>query len=817
MKGSRRSFDIAILALILVCVAMLAACSRAEPTRAAATPPAAPAAPAAAENLPEANASAVIDPKEGGRVALKDGASVTIPANALSDTTVVNLSIDGAPPEVPIPRSLIGRAYEVSLEGGEVTGVTRIRLPLPATVTADQYDIAAFRWNGEVWERILGRISQGAFELGTNAPAGVLAVQGQWRYADADLSLSTVPSEPGRPTAPISVTGEYRYAALPTLQKEYVPARLLLKLDVSGGIGQITGDASADKTIAEATLLFQPNPAQAAGEIPFVYAFEIAPSALEIQPGASRYVYAVLIVDDSAAPTRRSSDAVEYTQILPIRVVGTEVVRPELQNEPPEGLRWHVRYNGQTMAQRPALTPKLPLAEFLALGGLGEYRISLETDIGGRLHVVSNEVQVVLTLPGTPTPTPTSTSAVGEEVRFTPGPVIGTPTPGESMPATPTRRTPPGAATATATPAPAASPTPQPTATATRPAWASVFWANRYTLAPGECATLNWDVQSVTSVFLNGEAVTGKEERQVCPGQTTTYTLSVTSSSGRQDYRLTIAVQESNQPTVLFSSEDYELVIGQCTTLHWETSDVNAVYLNEVGVPGVASQRECPEVTTVYTLRVVRTGSDTTIKSLTIKVLDAAQIPMRFWSEQYALATNQCTNLHWSVENVSEVYVILTGAEQGVAGIGTAQVCPTGPSQFYTLRAVTADGTSRTKRVTLSVFNPDAPGLQPNEVIAQGIVNTVNTVLDIDPNTAGDQPGYHVTIDGVYPLFRGAGDCCQAALTLKVAQAQAGDSMAEYVDWPVNAGQYIEFRGTCNGSDCAMPIDRPFYLKLRSN
>ena len=815
MYRYRRCPGAIVLTLMLCCVAALAACSRSNPTRVTPTP--SPAAAVAAQDLPEVNASAAISPAEGGQVALKDGASVSIPPDALSDTAVLSIQAKDSPPVVPIPRSLIGRAYDIRLEGGEMTGVARIRLPLPSAITSSDYDFAAFRWNGQGWERILGRVTQSDFELGTNQPSGIFEIQGQWRLADADLGLHMTLNQAGSPTIPISVTGEYRYSALPTLQDQYVPAHLRLKLDASGGTGQITGDESIDKTIGEATLLFQPDPSQAQGVIPFEFTFEVSPGDMDVQPGASRFLYAVLTVDDSPAPTRRLSEAVQYTQMLPIRVVGTEVVRPTLQQEPPDNLRWHVRFNGQTMAQPAATGTSLDLSQFLALGGLGDYRISLETDLGGRVSTVSNEVQVLLALPGTATPTPTPTAPEGAGQPFTPGPVIGTPTPGGIMPATPTRRTPPGAGTPTATATPLATNTPMPTPSPTRPSWASVFWADRYAITPGACATLNWNVQNIIAIYLDGQAVTGAESRQVCPTATTTYTLSVTSSSAKQDYRLTITVAEVDAPTVIFSAASYQIVTGQCTQLHWETSDVNAVYLNDAGVPGVATQQVCPDTTTTYVLRVERTGSASTLKSLTIKVLAAEEIPVRFWAEQYALATDACTNLHWSVQNVSAVYLTLTSGEQGVAGEGTAQVCPVGPSQFFSLRVVASDGRTVTKHVTLSVFNPDAPGLNSNEVIAQGIVNAVNYVADIDTTIAGDQPGYQITIDGIYSLFKGTGDCCQTALTLKVTVVQTADSMAEVVDWPVNPGQYVEFRGSCTGDTCSLPNNRPFYFKLRSD
>jgi hypothetical protein len=177
--------------------------------------------------------------------------------------------------------------------------------------------------------------------------------------------------------------------------------------------------------------------------------------------------------------------------------------------------------------------------------------------------------------------------------------------------------------------------------------------------------------------------------------------------------------------------------------------------------------------------------------------------------------------LHWQVENVDAVYLTTTSSEEGVAGIGSTQACPTGASQFYTLRAE-ADGGDRsaTKRLTLHILNPSPADLEPNEVIAQGIVSSVSEITDADPVAAGNQPGFQVVIDGLNPLFRGSGGCCQTVVNLKLTRAQTSaqtEAMAERVDWPVNPGQFVEFRGACNGNTCTMPVNRPFYSKLRSN
>ncbi len=808
-----------MLAIMLLVVFALAGCSRLPIRRL--TPLPSPTA-GVLEDLPEVNASKLIIQAEGGRVALRDGAEIVIPPHALSETSVVSLKLAVATLRVPIPRSLIGRAYEFGIDGGSLVGVARLRLPLPTVVSSDDYDLGLYRWNGQAWERIPARHAGTALEFGTNIPGGIFSVQGQWRQADASLALSvTGPAGAGPVVAgsQLVATGQYRYLALPTLQNGLVPARLTWKLDTSGGMGQITGDEALDKTIGETPLWFKPDPGQAQGVIEFSQPFDLSPAAIDVQPGVTRFLYAILTVEDSPTPTRRLSKAIQYTQILPIRVVGTEVVRPTLFREPPAGLRWHVRFNGQTMAQRAAVTTTLPLAEFLEMGGLGNYSVILEAPVDGKVVAVSNEVLITLTVPQPPTPTPTATATetVTPPAEATTGPrIIATPTPG-GAPATPTRRTPPGTQTATPTPGPEITPTRTATSIATRPAWASLFWADRYSLAPGECTVLHWNLEGVTAVYLNGVPVTGAEDRQECPAQTTIYTLRVISGAVSQDFRLSISVQSTTTPDVQFTANSFVIVKGQCTNLVWETSDVQAVYLNDSGVPGTATKEVCPETTSVYTLRVERTGSPTVTKSLTIKVLPVEGIVLHFWAEQYALELNKCTTLHWMVSDVTAVYLTKPEGEFGVAGYGSEQVCPSVRSQVYTLRAEASNDRRASKRIILNTFDPAAPGLAANEVIAQGIINSVVNILDADPFVAGDQPGYRLILDGITPLFKGAGPCCQMAVNFLITQAQSDEALAEVVDWPVNPGQFVEFRGDCTADTCVLPANRTFYFKLRSN
>ncbi|MCX6031945.1 MAG: hypothetical protein NT169_21935 [Chloroflexi bacterium] len=769
--------------------------------------------------LPERSANETIRPDEGGTVALNDGAEVVFARQAVSAATAATLRVLDKPPAVPMPRSLIGRAYQLSLEGGDLAGVALVTLPLPQSVSLDAYDLAPYRWNGQTWERLTPRIAGAKVQFGAGE-AAIFALQGQWRLADAALALAIPSVEPGRPSVPVAAVGQYRYSALPALQGEYVAAHLTLKRDSSGGAGQVSGDETRDETVAKAGLLFKPDPAQAQGVIEFSYVFEVKPGDVKAPPASVSRLYAVLTVDDSIAPTRRFSSGVEYTQLLPIQVAGAEVVRPDPLPDTTPPLRWNVRLNGYPLVQKPATEPTLPLPDVLAEGGLGEYRITLEAQLDGKWIGVSNEVTVQLRLPATPTPSPTPARPTGTAGAVISIPTAGTGTPGGLLPPTPTRRPAPDERT----PTPSAGPSPTVTSgaptftpTPTRPSWASIFWADNYVLAPNGCTMLHWNVENVDAVLLDGGETTGKDDRQVCPSQTTTYTLRAVSSTGTQDRTVTILVREEGEVAVVFTADSSEIVKGKCTTLRWWTADVTAVYLNDGGVAGVASKEVCPETTTQYELR-VEAGTATPVrKRLTITVLAAEKVPMRFWAEQYTFPPDECTTLHWSVQGVEAVYLegISGGAAEGVTGVGTRQICPTSTQpQYYTLRVEVSSDYSQSKQITLQAISPT---LAAGEIIAQGLVKDVVFVTDLDSNLADNQPGWELTVEGVHPLFTGSGSTTAVVVKLPILQTLAEIQASGPIDWPINPSQLIEFRAVCVKSACSRPTGSSFYVRLRSD
>lgn len=147
------------------------------------------------------------------------------------------------------------------------------------------------------------------------------------------------------------------------------------------------------------------------------------------------------------------------------------------------------------------------------------------------------------------------------------------------------------------------------------------FRADAYSVNPGSCTTLRWNINGVRAVFFwdggNQQGVGGNDSRQVCPLNTSTYRLQVIGGDGvSRDYFLTVTVTGgAPAPGVNFYAESNALPQGQCTKLRWQVSgQFNAIALidsstNSTTVVGPTGDVfVCPNQSATYILRV--TGVD---------------------------------------------------------------------------------------------------------------------------------------------------------------------------------------------------------------
>lgn len=104
--------------------------------------------------------------------------------------------------------------------------------------------------------------------------------------------------------------------------------------------------------------------------------------------------------------------------------------------------------------------------------------------------------------------------------------------------------------TATATPSPIPSPTPRPTSTPIPTPTATPFvleigfWAFPEEIEHGQCSLLVWELENIRAAYLDGQGVVGHDRREVCPRETTSYTLEIEHAGGKLERTVTVFVGE---------------------------------------------------------------------------------------------------------------------------------------------------------------------------------------------------------------------------------------------------------------------------------
>jgi hypothetical protein len=101
-------------------------------------------------------------------------------------------------------------------------------------------------------------------------------------------------------------------------------------------------------------------------------------------------------------------------------------------------------------------------------------------------------------------------------------------------------------------------------------------------------------------------------------------------------------------PFTTFTADSLSINAGQCTTLHWTSGNITAIFLNNQGVTGSENRQVCPTVTTVYELKAATSGADL-VKTLTITVTGAtatasATLPATATNSATTAAANTATN-----------------------------------------------------------------------------------------------------------------------------------------------------------------------------
>jgi hypothetical protein len=167
-----------------------------------------------------------------------------------------------------------------------------------------------------------------------------------------------------------------------------------------------------------------------------------------------------------------------------------------------------------------------------------------------------------------------------------------------------------------------------------------------------------------------------------------------------------------DEPFIEFSVSPSTIRLGECTTLHWHTANVQAVYFNGQGVSGINQNRiECPRQTTTYTLLVVRSDGLQDTRTVTVNIEGSVVDPgsvafgIQFTADRFETRPGECVNIYWNVINVRAVYY----NNRGVAGENqTRSECPR-ETNTYTLRVVKLDTTEETRTIQIGVSGGRTP------------------------------------------------------------------------------------------------------------
>ena len=147
-------------------------------------------------------------------------------------------------------------------------------------------------------------------------------------------------------------------------------------------------------------------------------------------------------------------------------------------------------------------------------------------------------------------------------------------------------------------------------------------------------------------------------------------------------------------PTISLTADATVLLPGQCTIIRWNVQNVQAVYFEGVGVPGVGESAQCPATSRTFSLRVIDQGGGESYYAVTLLVGGAPFANFR--ADRYGLRGGECTTVRWDVTGVSAVYF----QGSGVEGQSSQVVCSPGT---YSLSVVMPDGTT-THEYRLTIY-----------------------------------------------------------------------------------------------------------------
>lgn len=161
-----------------------------------------------------------------------------------------------------------------------------------------------------------------------------------------------------------------------------------------------------------------------------------------------------------------------------------------------------------------------------------------------------------------------------------------------------------------------------------------------------------------------------------------------------------------DEPFIEFSANPTTIRVGECTTIHWDTANIKAVYYNGQGVSGVNQNRtECPRQTTTYTLLVEKPDGLQEVRTVQVLVegtlpnTSGADYAVFFNADRSNIRFGECVTISWHTTNVMAVFY----NGQGVPGENQSRIeCPR-QTTTYTLRVIKLDNSEEFRSIQILV------------------------------------------------------------------------------------------------------------------
>jgi hypothetical protein len=223
------------------------------------------------------------------------------------------------------------------------------------------------------------------------------------------------------------------------------------------------------------------------------------------------------------------------------------------------------------------------------------------------------------------------------------------------------------------------------------------FEATPANITAGESATLSWTTEGAAQISISGiGTLEASGSRTVSPAVTTTYTLTVQGSDGRQvTAPAVVTVSAGNAPRVVgFSANPVNIQAGGTSQLCWNLEGATAVDISGLGTGLKAN--DCasvsPTQSTTYTLT-ARNAGGTITASATVQV-GQVRILSFISDPVYSTKSGDPVTISWTTDGATSV--VLTGnfVPAGKLDVnGSVVVNPT-TNSTYTLTAYGPNGTA---------------------------------------------------------------------------------------------------------------------------